>query len=253
MTSIEWTDETWNPVTGCTKISEGCRHCYAERMAGRLKLMKHPKYGDGFKVRCHPDELPRPSRWRKPRRVFVCSMSDLFHADVPDVFIAQVFCAIRAYRRHTFQVLTKRPARAMHLTERGWIEWPPNVWAGISAEDQRTLNRRLVRLLQIPAAVRWISAEPLLEEITVFDMDGPIDVPDGMESPLHWVVCGGESGPGARPMDPLWARSLRDQCERHNVPFFFKQWGGVNKKKAGRLLDGRTWDEMPGGLHGRAG
>ena len=251
---IEWTEVTWNPVTGCTKVSEGCRRCYAERMSNRLRSMGVRKYRRGFEVATHPETLSAPLRWRRPRLVFVNSMSDLFHEAVPDGFIASVFDVMVRTPRHVYQILTKRPARARDflrdpdLRRRlgGGVRLPlPNVWLGTSAEDQQTLNERIVPLLQTPAAVRWISAEPLLEEVTVFSVDGPVDVYGGEESPLHWVVCGGESGPGARPMRADWARSLRDQCAAVDVPFFFKQWGGRNKKRAGRVLDGRTWDGMP--------
>ena len=262
---IEWTDATWNPVTGCTKVSEGCRRCYAERMSSRLRAMGVRKYRRGFEVATHPETLIEPLRWRKPRLVFVNSMSDLFHEAVPDGFIASVFDVMGRTPRHVYQILTKRPARARDFLRSpdlrrrpgGGVRLPlPNVWLGTSVEDQQTLDRRVVPLLETPAAVRWISAEPLLEAITVFSVDGPVDVCRGGKSPLHWVVCGGESGPGARPMRPDWARSLRDQCAAAGVPFFFKQWGGRNRKRAGRVLDGRTWDGMPGtgrsGLRGPA-
>ena len=241
-THIEWTDATWNPVTGCTKVSAGCKHCYAERDWARLAANQMTRYyGREFTdVRCHPDVLDLPQRWTKPRRIFVNSMSDLFHEAVPDEFIADVFRAMAWAHQHSFQVLTKRPERMLRLlTDIEWEDsvtdnahecrdwpWPlPNVWLGVSVEDQDTADERIPLLLQTPAAVRWISAEPLLEDITIFSLDGPIDVPDGAQSPIHWVVAGGESGPKARPMHLEWARSLRDQCAAAGVPFLFKQWG----------------------------
>jgi len=300
-TKIEWTDETWNPVTGCTRISEGCERCYIERtpplrMAHRR--FDSPQIGATTGVRLHPERLRRPLEWRKPRRIFVCSMADLFHEDVPDNYIGSVFDTMASAPQHTFQVLTKRPARARTLLQRWqtnaesdthfqaswrrhdmlWCDaslWPlPNVWLGVSAEDQRWADIRIPVLLDTPAAVRFVSAEPLL---------GPIDLtrrgllaPDEFERRLDWVIVGGESGRGARPMHPEWARSLRDQCTAAGVPFLFKQWGEyitteqmteatymtwdiehgsaqyhpsvqwrVGKKRAGRELDGRTWDEFP--------
>jgi protein gp37 len=229
---IEWTDATWNPVTGCTVISPGCDNCYARAMARRLQAMGSPRYRDGFKVRTHPDILDRPVRWTKPRMVFVCSMSDLFHDDVPDEFIRQVFSTMRAATRHTFQVLTKRPDRARYLVS-ALGGAPPNVWMGTTVEDF-IRRSRIPKLQQIPARVRFLSLEPLLSPIHDLDLKG-----------IDWVIVGGESGPKARPMDPKWVRDIRDQCLRAGVSFFFKQWGGINKKKAGRILDGRTWDELP--------
>ena len=284
-TLIEWSDATWNVITGCTRVSRGCGTalkggCYAERLAA-TRLRHHPSR-KGLtdrngrwtgEVRWNDRWLYQPLQWRKPRRVFVCAHSDLFHEKVPDEWLDLVFAVMALCPEHAFQVLTKRPGRMRDyvvrldsdeavervcaaasgiMGQRGWDRVAvaelialPNVWLGTSVEDQATANERIPLLLETPAAVRWISAEPLLEEVTVFDMDGPVDAWEGFESPLHWVVCGGESGPRARPMDPQWARSLRDQCVIAGVPFFFKQWGGVNKKRAGRLLDGRTWDQMP--------
>lgn len=274
---IEWTDETWNPVTGCTKVSQGCKHCYAEREWARLSA--NPKatayFGRSFgDVQCHPERLEQPLRWKRPRRIFVNSMSDLFHEDVPVDFIAQVFDAMARCPQHTFQILTKRAARMQFLM---WseLDWKPlpNVWIGVSVEDQSTADERIPLLLQTPAAVRWVSAEPLLGPV---DLEfGEIDIAlekDGFGNSailggIDWVVVGGESGPKARPMHPDWARSLRDQCAAVGVPFLFKQWGewatGANgdysqhkwvdgsvsyrcgKKASGRLLDGVQHDGYP--------
>jgi len=229
--AIEWTESTWNPVTGCTKISPGCRHCYAERMAARLQGMGQPNYARGFKLSLHPQALRLPLTWKKPQMVFVNSMSDLFHEDVPLDFIQKVFDVMRQARRHQFQILTKRSERLLELDP--LLAWPSNVWMGVTVE-QADYAYRIAHLRRTHATLRFLSLEPLLGPIPDLDFDG-----------IHWVVVGGESGPGARPMDPKWAIDLRDQCARARVPFFFKQWGGVNKKKAGRVLDGRTWDEMP--------
>lgn len=235
-TKIEWTEATWNPVTGCTKISAGCANCYAERMAKRLAAMHNPSYRKGFKVTCHPRMLALPEKWRKPRMVFVNSMSDLFHPDVPDTFIDKVFGVMAQATQHTFQILTKRPERMVHRAiQSGLKPWPRNVWVGATIESDRYIERNLI-LKIVPAAVRFLSLEPLL---------GPL--PDLDLTKISWVIVGGESGPGARPMDPQWVRDIRDQCLAAQVPFFFKQWGGTRKTEAGRLLDGRTWDEMPVG------
>ena len=229
--AIEWTGVTWNPVTGCTKVSPGCARCYAERLARRLRAMGSPKYARGFEVALHRETLDDPLRWRKPRLVFVNSMSDLFHDAVPDAFVEAVFRTMNAASRHTFQVLTKRPERAAALGRR--LRWTANVWLGTSVETEPYL-RRLEPLRRTPAAVKFLSLEPLLGPLPSLDLDG-----------VDWVIAGGESGPGARPLDPDWARAIRDKCARSGVPFFFKQWGGTQRKKAGRLLDGRTWDELP--------
>ena len=318
-TSIEWATDVWNPITGCNKVSQGCKHCYAETIANRFWATQYPPNEDGSPrkftdVRLHPERLEDPLRWKKPRRVFVNSMSDLFHEDVPNDFIASVFGAMALSQQHTFMILTKRPKRATDwfqdiggTTRRAWVllsaarlinadrikfpDWPlPNVWLGVSVEDQETADERIPMLLQTPAAVRFVSYEPAL---------GPVDFTAFMSPPgkswshevalawgdtneLDWIIMGGESGPGARPMHPDWARSVRDQCQAAGVPFFFKQWGEwektttenvlfgkpnrrdgknyakinypgykmqwvarVGKKRAGRLLDGRTWDEFP--------
>ena len=235
MSKIEWTDETLNPVTGCTKISAGCKHCYAERMAKRLQVMGQPNYANGFKVTLHPDVMQKALRWRKPRMVFVCSMSDLFHKDVPFDFIQGIFDVMAQTPQHTYQVLTKRPERMAEFAGCMVGDWPVNVWAGASIENQENAGR-LAHLVNVPAQVRFLSCEPLL---------GPLSL---QFRHVHWVIVGGESGPGARPMDADWVRSIQRQCEIDSVPFFFKQWGGVNKKATGRLLDSRTWDEMPMGV-----
>lgn len=228
---IEWTEATWNPVTGCTKYSSGCLNCYAARMAKRLKAMGQPNYRNGFKVTCHPQMLSLPLKWRKPRMIFVNSMSDMFHADVPFDFIRRVFDVMAQAEQHTFQVLTKRAERLAQLAPK--LSWPENVWMGVTVENADHLHR-IDALRTIPAHVRFLSLEPLL---------GPL--PKLKLKDIHWVIVGGESGPGARPMDPVWVKDIRDRCLHAGVPFFFKQWGGVRKNKAGRLLDGRTWDDMP--------
>ena len=229
--SIEWTDTTWNPLTGCTKISPGCKHCYAERMARRLKAMGQPNYANGFQLTLHEDMLGQPLTWRKPRTVFVNSMSDLFHKDVPAEFILRVFAVMREASRHRFQVLTKRAERVAKLSAE--IDWPPNVWMGVSVETA-AYTFRIDHLRRTGAAVKFLSVEPLLGPIPDLDLTG-----------IDWVIVGGESGPGARPMAEAWATDIRDQCVEARVSFFFKQWGGVVKSKTGRELDGKTWDEMP--------
>ncbi len=230
--SIEWTDSTWNPVTGCTKISPGCKHCYAERMAIRLAGMNQPRYRNGFEVTLQPDLVRLPLRWRQPRVIFVNSMSDLFHEDVPEPFIAEVFDTMIAAHWHTFQILTKRADRLGEIAPH--LPWPINVWMGVSIESPRYVSR-IEPLRTVPAAVRFLSVEPLLAPIPFLSLSG-----------IDWVIVGGESGPGARPMEAQWVREIRDRCVVSGVPFFFKQWGGVRKGRTGRLLDGRTWDEMPG-------
>ncbi len=230
-TTIEWTEATWNPVTGCTKVSPGCQHCYAERMAKRLQAMGQPHYAHGFGVSCHQDALPLPLRWKKPRRIFVNSMGDVFHSRVPDDFVRDVFEVMAEAEQHCFQLLTKRAERLAELAP--WLPWPGNVWMGVSVETADYLDR-LDHLRKVPAAVRFVSFEPLLGPIGQVDLTG-----------IDWVIVGGESGPSARPMDSSWATDLRDQCVAVGVSFFFKQWGGTRKKQAGRLLEGRVWDEAP--------
>jgi len=229
--TIEWTQATWNPVTGCTKVSAGCKNCYAERMSARLQAMGKPQYRNGFELTLQPQALKLPTTWSRPRVIFVNSMSDLFHKDVPLTFIKRVFKVMNDCPQHTFQVLTKRPEIAAAFAAD--LEWGPNVWMGTSVENALVLHR-VDSLRQIPAAVRFLSVEPLL---------GPIPRLELAE--IHWVIVGGESGPGARAMKKEWVAQIRDRCVACGIPFFFKQWGGVNKKHTGRILDGRTWDEMP--------
>ena len=231
--AIEWTGDTWNPVTGCSKVSAGCRNCYAERMAKRLQAMGQPNYAHGFALTLQPHMLELPLRWRKPRTIFVNSMSDLFHEGVPLGYIEQVFAVMRRASWHRFQVLTKRAERLAELAPR--LEWPDNVWMGVSVEDERCRGR-IDALRRVPAAVRFLSLEPLLGPLPDLDLDG-----------IDWVIVGGESGPGARLMEAEWVLDLRDQCRRAGIPFFFKQWGGTRKKTAGRELEGQTWDQMPVG------
>ncbi len=230
--TIEWTESTWNPVTGCTKISAGCLHCYAERMAKRLRAMGQQRYRDGFKVTLQTEALEEPYKWKKPRIVFVNSMSDLFHEEIPLEFIQDVFEVMNKNRRHTFQVLTKRSERLRELAP--LLEWSENIWMGVTIENKDNVNRA-DDLRAISAAIKFLSLEPLL---------GP--VPDLDLKSIDWVIVGGESGPGARPMEEKWVLDIKEKCENeHNIPFFFKQWGGVNRKKTGRTLQGRTWDNYP--------
>lgn len=227
LSKIEWTETTWNPVTGCTKISHGCKHCYAERMTKRLQSMGMPKYRRGFDVAIHESALQDPLKWKKPSLVFVNSMSDLFHEDVPAEFVQSVFDVMNRAQMHTFQVLTKRPGRVSAIDAR--LDWSANIWLGTSIESARWLDR-LDALKSTRAATKFLSLEPL----PGLDLSG-----------IDWVIVGGESGPGARPIDADWVREIRDNCIDSGVPFFFKQWGGVFKKRTGRILDGRTWDQMP--------
>lgn len=229
--SIEWTESTWNPLTGCTKISPGCKHCYAERMALRLQAMRQPNYINGFSLTLHEGALELPLRWKKPRTIFVNSMSDMFHQRVPTDFILRAFDVMRRAHWHRFQVLTKRAERLLGLSDQ--LYWSDNIWMGVSVESEAFTNR-IDSLRKTAAATRFLSLEPLLGPLDRLRLDG-----------IHWVIVGGESGPGARPMNPEWVNSIRDQCVNAKVPFFFKQWGGVWKKKHGRFLEGRIWDQMP--------
>ena len=228
---IEWTETTWNPVTGCNKVSPGCKHCYAETMARRLKAMGQVKYRNGFDVTLHMASLEEPARWKKPRLVFVNSMSDLFHDAVPDGFIQEVFTVMAKSSIHTFQVLTKRPERVAAMSDR--LLWTPNIWMGVSVENADYVGR-IDLLKQTGAHVKFLSLEPLLGPLPALMLDG-----------IDWVITGGESGPHSRFVDPEWILDIRLQCVVSETPFFFKQWGGTNKKKAGRLLDGQEWNQMP--------
>jgi protein gp37 len=229
--TIEWTDATWNPVRGCTKVSPGCKHCYAETLAERFRGVPGHPFEHGFDLQLIPSALELPLRWRASRRIFVNSMSDLFHDDVPATYIRRVFGVMKRAPHHQYQVLTKRSERMARLAAN--IEIPPQVWMGVSVENQK-YTTRIDDLRRVEASVRFLSVEPLLGPIEDLDLTG-----------IHWVIVGGESGHGARPMDPAWVRSIRDQCVASNVKFFFKQWGGVRKHVTGRVLDGRTWDHMP--------
>jgi protein gp37 len=242
--TIEWTNATWNPITGCTRVSPGCDHCYALTFAERFRGVPNHPYEQGFDLKLWPDRLGLPFKWKQPRRIFVNSMSDLFHKDVPDDFILNVFNTMIAASQHIYQVLTKRPSRLVNtqLTEKitqsiyrltGSSSWPTHIWLGVSVETSQ-YAWRADALRKIPASVRFISAEPLL---------GPLD--DLRLEGIHWLISGGESGPGYRYCDPEWVRSLRDRCQKEGVAFFHKQWGGRTPKAGGRLLDGRTWDEFP--------
>ena len=231
VSSIEWTEMTWNPVTGCLKVSQGCKHCYAERMANRLHAMGSQRYQNGFKPTLHYDLIDLPRQWKKPRIIFVNSMSDLFQEAVPDAFIRAIFATMEACPQHTFQILTKRSDRLRELG--ATLPWPSNVWMGVSVEDARVIDR-ITDLAAVPAQVRFLSCEPLIGPLDNLPLDG-----------IHWVIVGGESGPAARPMQREWVHSIHQQCSRSNVPFFFKQWGGVRKDRTGRELHGRTYDEMP--------
>lgn len=232
---IEWTEATWNPVTGCTKISPGCAHCYAERMALRLQAMGQANYADGFTLRTHEHMLEHPLRWKRPKRIFVNSMSDLFHDDVPAEFIQRVFAVMRAANWHQYQILTKRSARLRDLDP--ILDWSAHIWMGVSVENARHAFR-IEDLRRCRAHVKFLSLEPLLGPLHDLNLNG-----------IDWVIVGGESGPGARPMRPDWVVDIRDQCKRSGVKFFFKQWGGVFKSRSGRELNGRTWNEMPAVLH----
>lgn len=233
--TIEWTDATWNPVTGCTKITAGCDNCYAERFAERWRGIPGHPFEQGFDLTLKPDRLKQPLAWKRPRMIFVNSMSDLFHKDVPVSYVDQVFDVMEKADHHVFQVLTKRsPLMRDYLARRYAHRAPPeHIWVGVSVEDGRSAAR-IEHLRQSPAAVRFLSAEPLIGPIGVMDLKG-----------IHWVIVGGESGPGARPIDPEWVREIRDQCLAQGVAFFFKQWGGTRPKTGGRELDGRQWSELP--------
>jgi protein gp37 len=229
--AIEWTEATWNPVTGCDQVSPGCAHCYAKTFSERWRGIPGHHYEQGFALRFWPERLDQPLRWRRPRVIFVNSMSDLFHEQIPDDYIARVFEVMAAAPRHTFQILTKRHERLAQIAPA--LDWPPNVWMGVSIENRRFVHRA-DRLREVPAAIRFISVEPLL---------GPLEGLDLTE--ISWLIAGGESGPRHRPVKIEWLRELRDRCAAEDVAFFFKQWGGHTPKAGGRELDGRTWDDMP--------
>jgi protein gp37 len=229
--SIEWTESTWNPVTGCNKISPGCKNCYAERMAKRLKAMGSENYENGFKLATHDHVVNLPLQWRKPQVIFVNSMSDLFHKNVSLDFILKVFETMNKAHWHIFQVLTKRSDRLLELNK--YLPWSKNIWMGVSVEN-KDFTYRIKDLSKTDAATKFLSIEPLIGPINQFSLKN-----------IDWVIVGGESGPKSRPMKEEWVTSIRDKCLKQNVPFFFKQWGGVQKKKNGRELKGRTWDEMP--------
>lgn len=228
---IEWTELTWNPTTGCSKISQGCKFCYAEVMTKRLQAMGLEKYQDGFKVRVHPEELLRPYEWKTSKVVFVNSMSDLFHEDIPLEYIKMVFGVMNDCRQHQFQVLTKRAERLAEFSTE--LRWTENIWMGVSVENQKVVER-IKYLKKALAKIKFLSLEPLIGPLPNLDLTG-----------INWVIVGGESGRRPRPMKPEWVKDIREQCEQAGVAFFFKQWGGTNKKKSGRLLDGKTYDAMP--------
>lgn len=229
--AIEWTEATWNPVTGCTQVSPGCAHCYAKTFAERWRGVPGHPYEQGFELKLWPERLDQPLRWRRPRTIFVNSMSDLFHEEIPDVFVEEIFRVMGEADWHVFQILTKRHERLLELCDQ--LPWPPNVWMGVSIENRRFVHRADY-LRQVPAAVRFISAEPLLGPLEDLNLGG-----------VDWLIAGGESGPGHRPVREEWLIELRDRCSEEDVAFFFKQWGGARPKSGGRLLDGRSWDEMP--------
>jgi protein gp37 len=235
---IEWTESTWNPVTGCSKISPGCKYCYAERMAERLRAMGQANYVNGFHLTLQPHMLELPLKWKKPQTIFVNSMSDLFHEDVPIEYIQKVFGVMNRADWHRFQVLTKRAERLETLSPQ--LDWTPNIWMGVSVESE-DYRERIDHLRRTTAHIKFLSLEPLLGPLPHLDLSG-----------IDWVIVGGESGPKSRAMNPAWVIDLRDQCRRSEVPFFFKQWGGKNKKQAGRVLEKRLWNEMPGASNGKA-
>jgi len=233
--SIEWTECTWNPVSGCTKISPGCAHCYAERMAKRLQAMGQYRYRNGFKVTLHPEVIEEPYQWKKPRVVFVNSMSDLFHEDIPANYIQSIFEVMNNTPRHTYQILTKRSERLAELAP--ILNWSDNIWMGVTVENNKYLHR-VDHLRQVDAHIRFLSLEPLLGPLDELNLRG-----------INWVIVGGESGPNARPIKEEWVLTIKNKCVFSDIPFFFKQWGGFNKKKNGRMLEGRQWDELPDAKH----
>ena len=231
LSKIEWTESTWNPVTGCNKISTGCKFCYAERLARRLKAMGSKNYTNGFKLTLQENQLYIPLKWKKPRTIFVNSMSDLFHKDIPIDYILSIFEVMNKAHWHNFQILTKRSDNLVKLSK--YIKWTDNIWMGVSIETEK-YKYRINDLIKVPSAIRFLSIEPMLGPLKNIPLRG-----------IDWVIVGGESGPDCRAIKIEWVREIRDKCLQMNVPFFFKQWGGVRKKQFGRILDGRTWDEMP--------
>lgn len=232
-TKIQWTEMTWNPITGCTKISDGCLNCYAARMAKRLKAMGNPRYINEFAVTVHKDLLEVPLDIKQPKMIFVNSMSDLFHKDIPDDIIIKVFETMNKAHWHTFQVLTKRPERVLEMDQAGLLEWSPNIWMGTTVENDKYVDR-IDKLRETKANIKFLSCEPLLGSLKVISLEE-----------INWVIVGGESGPKSREMKKEWVLELKDLCEKDGVAFFFKQWGGINKKKSGRMLDGKTYDQYP--------
>ena len=232
-TKIQWTEMTWNPITGCTKISDGCLNCYAARMAKRLKAMGNPRYLNEFEVTVHKDLLEVPLDIKQPKMIFVNSMSDLFHKDVPDATIVKVFETMNKAHWHTFQVLTKRPERVLAMDQAGLLKWSPNIWMGTTVENDKYIDR-LDKLRETKANIKFLSCEPLLGSLKDISLEK-----------IDWVIVGGESGPKSREIKKEWVLELKDLCEKDGVAFFFKQWGGINKKKSGRMLDGKTYDEYP--------
>ncbi|HQO09067.1 MAG TPA: phage Gp37/Gp68 family protein [Clostridiales bacterium] len=232
-TKIEWTESTWNPITGCTKLSAGCKFCYAEVMARRLKAMGQPKYKDGFKLTLHPDTLTEPYTWKKPKMIFVNSMSDLFHKDVPVDYIQKIFKVIKDNPQHVFQILTKRADILRYYDSEGWLDWPHNLWMGVTVEDS-TVTSRIDCLRKTKARVKFLSCEPLLSSLPELNLQA-----------IDWVIVGGESGRTPRPIKEEWIIEIKEQCEKAGTAFYFKQWGGTNKKEAGRLLQGKRYDQMP--------
>jgi protein gp37 len=229
---IEWTDSTWNPLTGCTKVSDGCQNCYAERMSKRLHAMGNPNYINEFTLTLHPDSLELPLKWKTPQMIFVNSMSDLFHESVPEEYIVQIFNIMEKANWHVFQILTKRSKRLLELSDK--LRWSQNIWMGVTVENEKYVNR-IEDLQKTKAVIKFISFEPLL---------GPVTKPNLLG--IDWAIVGGESGPHARPINPAWVRNIREECLLQKTRFFFKQWGGTNRKKTGRILDGKIWNEMPG-------
>jgi protein gp37 len=229
--AIEWTESTWNPVTGCTKISTGCKNCYAERMAKRLQAMGQLNYRNGFRPTCHQHVLDLPLHWKKPQMIFVNSMSDLFHKQIPKDFVLKIFATMNKAPQHTFQILTKRATYLEDLSSS--LPWSENIWMGVTVENS-DYKERINSLRRTGAYIKFLSLEPLLGDVGVLNLEG-----------IDWVIVGGESGPKARPIKARWVHDIQEQCKEQNVSFFFKQWGGINKKKNGRLLDGQTWDELP--------